>query len=161
MDPTETQRPRPADCDSHQAIPLGVESTDETAIPWFVRHLYGNAPLTAELEAVIKDIISPLYAKMVLEEPDPILRAAGNAVVIAYTLAVLEQPRVIEAASQASAGDDESRSQYNRIVSRFQKTARESSRTMNLHLSLRRAKYAPWVVPTGPGGMVRKHGCGI
>ncbi len=134
----------------------------ESAIPpWFISHLNGGESLTPELDAVIQDVITPLYGKLVLEESDPLLRAAGITVVAAHTLTLLEQPAVLEASSRACAGDDEARAAYERIVARYLKTARESSRTMNLHLALRRARYAAWVVPSGPDGILRKHGVGI
>lgn len=140
----------------------GEGPAGESSIPpWFISYLNGGEGLAPEVQAVVDDVIAPLYRKMVVEEADPILRAAGITVVTAHTLALLEEPTLFKAASRACAGDDDDRAEYERIVSRYLKTARESSRTMNLHLSLRRAKFAKWVLPVGPPGLMRKIGVGI
>jgi hypothetical protein len=139
----------------------GSESREPDIPPWFARYLQGGRPLPPEVQAVVDDIVGPLYRKMVLEEKDALLRATGNAVVVAQTVEVLSQPEVLEAAQQALDGGEASRDEFAEVLGRYLRITKERSRAMNLHLQLRRAKHASWQVPGDPYGIMTMHGCGI
>jgi hypothetical protein len=127
---------------------------------WFVNHLAGRRPLPADLQAVVKDILEPLYATLVLQEKDPLLRTVGNSILVMQTVEVLGQPEVIEAARRA-ADDPHEAAPFAAVLNRYLRIAQERARALNLHLQLRRAKHAKWQVPADPLGILNVHGRGI
>ncbi len=139
--------------------PNNIGPSDEIP-PWFIRHLNEGVPLSPEIQAAIEDMVTPLYRQMVLQEKDPLLRATGNAAVVAHAIELLEQPAVLEAAKRAS-DDPGARDEFLKVLQSHLKLAAQHAKTVQLHLQLRRAKHAAWQVPADQYGIMTRCGHGI
>ncbi|HUU96067.1 MAG TPA: hypothetical protein VM487_10035 [Phycisphaerae bacterium] len=126
--------------------------------PWFARHLSGGTPLSAEVQAVLDDVIGPLYRRIVVEEYDPLLRSVGNAAVVAHTVEVLAQPEVLAAAKRAMDDPRGYRDEYVEVLTRYLKIAKERARVMQLHAQLRRLQRQAWPFVADPLDFTKPRG---
>ncbi len=127
---------KPKNADPTAPLP----ASDGEIPPWFIDHLAGGKPLSPQMQALIDDVITPLYAQLVLPQKDPVLRATGNAAVVAYAMEVLAQPDVLAAAKRALDGDAAEHEEYLKVLGSFLKVTKDRDKVMRLLLQLRKAQ---------------------
>ncbi len=124
----------------HDGEPSSAAAEDSR--PWFIEHLAGGQPLTPEVQAVVEDIITPLYRDLVLTEKDPVLRAAGNAAVVAYVIETLAQPGVLTTAKRALDRRGADWEEHAKTVVHYLKITKDRANSLRLLLQLRKAQRA-------------------
>ncbi len=117
-----------------------TEASAHAIPPWFTEHLNAGRPLSPELQAVVHDVISPLYHDLVVTQTDPVLRAAGNAAVVTHAIEVIGQPGILTAAKRALGGNAADCEDYAKVLGCFLKVGKERDKSMRLLLLLRKAQ---------------------